>query len=383
RKKPCKNQCEGYPGPWDRSECPIHSTTWNILVVDECHKIKNKRTQRAKAVNAIKARQRLYLTGTPIVNRPVELWPIISMLDPATFSDFFKFAKRYCNPPDAPVWMGDFTFKPLGLVKVGDEVIGWELAAPGRRSVKGIRRQVLTKTRVTHILRRRAPIVRVTLASGSVIRCTADHRWLSGRSNNSQYVFVTAKPKRKLVKVIDMPAGLQAKDVMDAGYLGGIYDGEGTWPRISQYCSQNPDVCLRVERALSRLRLPYSKGEEGFSVLGGRQSAVNFANWCRPAKRKWLESRILTGRFREPDEVVSIEPDGEGEVLALTTETGNYVVWGYASKNCNARQRAFGWDFTGSSHLDELQDKLRGSIMVRRLKKDVLSELPPKIRQVI
>lgn len=45
----------------------------------------------------IKARQRVFLTGTPIVNRPVELFPLISSLDPAAFGDFFPFAKRYCG----------------------------------------------------------------------------------------------------------------------------------------------------------------------------------------------------------------------------------------------------------------------------------------------
>jgi len=38
---------------------------------------------------------------------------------------------------------------------------------------------------------------------------------------------------------------------------------------------------------------------------------------------------------------------------------------------------------TGSSNLPELQDKLRGSVMVRRLKRDVLTELPAKRRAVI
>ena len=97
RKKPCKNQCAGYPGPWDRSECPLHSKTWDILIVDECHKVKNNKALRSRAVKAVEAKTRLYLTGTPIVNRPVELWPLVSVLDPATFSDFFPFALRYCN----------------------------------------------------------------------------------------------------------------------------------------------------------------------------------------------------------------------------------------------------------------------------------------------
>lgn len=41
------------------------------------------------------------------------------------------------------------------------------------------------------------------------------------------------------------------------------------------------------------------------------------------------------------------------------------------------------WDFDGSSNSAELQQVLRGSIMVRRLKCDVLTELPPKRRQVV
>lgn len=55
----------------------------------------------------------------------------------------------------------------------------------------------------------------------------------------------------------------------------------------------------------------------------------------------------------------------------------------YALKYCAATQTQHGWDFSGASNLDDLQNKLRASLMVRRLKKDVLTELPPKRRQVI
>ena len=41
------------------------------------------------------------------------------------------------------------------------------------------------------------------------------------------------------------------------------------------------------------------------------------------------------------------------------------------------------WVTTGSSHLSELQQRLRASFMVRRLKRDVLKELPPKRRQLV
>lgn len=41
------------------------------------------------------------------------------------------------------------------------------------------------------------------------------------------------------------------------------------------------------------------------------------------------------------------------------------------------------WDFTGASHLDELNASLRESVMVRRTKEEVLKELPKKVRQII
>nr|XP_057908361.1 DNA annealing helicase and endonuclease ZRANB3 isoform X2 [Doryrhamphus excisus] len=58
----------------------------------------------------------------------------------------------------------------------------------------------------------------------------------------------------------------------------------------------------------------------------------------------------------------------------------------YASKYCNAHYRYFGtrrqWDCRGASNLKELHQRL-SQIMIRRLKAEVLSQLPPKIRQRI
>jgi SWI/SNF-related matrix-associated actin-dependent regulator of chromatin subfamily A-like protein 1 len=41
------------------------------------------------------------------------------------------------------------------------------------------------------------------------------------------------------------------------------------------------------------------------------------------------------------------------------------------------------WNTSGSSNEEELQDILRSTLMIRRLKKDVLPQLPKKIRQII
>jgi SWI/SNF-related matrix-associated actin-dependent regulator of chromatin subfamily A-like protein 1 len=54
----------------------------------------------------------------------------------------------------------------------------------------------------------------------------------------------------------------------------------------------------------------------------------------------------------------------------------------YARRYCDAKQGPFGWDFTGSSNLAELNSKIC-SIYVRRNKCEVLVDLPQKIRQTI
>ncbi|XP_053522871.1 DNA annealing helicase and endonuclease ZRANB3 isoform X2 [Artibeus jamaicensis] len=58
----------------------------------------------------------------------------------------------------------------------------------------------------------------------------------------------------------------------------------------------------------------------------------------------------------------------------------------YAKRYCNAHVRYFGkrpqWDCRGASNLNELH-QLLSDIMIRRLKDEVLTQLPPKIRQRI
>lgn len=55
----------------------------------------------------------------------------------------------------------------------------------------------------------------------------------------------------------------------------------------------------------------------------------------------------------------------------------------FALRYCDAKKMPWGWDYSGSSNLAELKILLEESIMIRRLKSDVLSQLPAKQRKMV
>jgi len=57
--------------------------------------------------------------------------------------------------------------------------------------------------------------------------------------------------------------------------------------------------------------------------------------------------------------------------------------WRFVNRYCGAIKTQYGWKFDGSSNEAELQRYLRETVMIRRLKIDVLKELPAKLRKVV
>jgi SWI/SNF-related matrix-associated actin-dependent regulator 1 of chromatin subfamily A len=69
----------------------------DLVIIDECHYCKNPRSQRTRRATSFQAPRQLALSGTPLLNNPVELPPILSWLDPITWprSSWFDFSQKY------------------------------------------------------------------------------------------------------------------------------------------------------------------------------------------------------------------------------------------------------------------------------------------------
>lgn len=71
-----------------------------LIIVDESHNLGNRTSQRSKNVKQLckGVPHILFLSGTPITSRPIELWVPLSILRPDIFKSFGEFARRYCAP---------------------------------------------------------------------------------------------------------------------------------------------------------------------------------------------------------------------------------------------------------------------------------------------
>lgn len=73
-----------------------------IIIFDEAHYVSNRESQRFKALQFImeesKCDKRIALSGTPLTNRPAELWAILRLLRPDLFKSYVEFGFKHCRP---------------------------------------------------------------------------------------------------------------------------------------------------------------------------------------------------------------------------------------------------------------------------------------------
>ena len=92
----------------------LHGKLWDVLICDECHYLKSPEAKRTKAVLArggIQANRKVFMSGTPMVNKPIELWPILASLS-ESFGTYHEFGMRYCGAEERPVQYQQVEIRP-------------------------------------------------------------------------------------------------------------------------------------------------------------------------------------------------------------------------------------------------------------------------------
>lgn len=80
----------------------ILSTAYDLVVVDEAHKLKNERSQNYQFVSQIQKKHFLLLTATPMQNDLKELYNLISLLRPGLLGTYRSFKSRFMKDKRTP-----------------------------------------------------------------------------------------------------------------------------------------------------------------------------------------------------------------------------------------------------------------------------------------
>lgn len=83
----------------NRYATELSKIKFNLVVADESVALKNEETQRFKAYKLISKNipRKIFITGTPILSRPAELWTTIQEICPDEFGTKWEFYKKFCG----------------------------------------------------------------------------------------------------------------------------------------------------------------------------------------------------------------------------------------------------------------------------------------------
>lgn len=73
----------------------MQAINWDVIGADEATRISNQKAKTVKAIKKLRATHRYALTGTPVSNRPAEIWSIIDFVSPGALGSYWGFINRY------------------------------------------------------------------------------------------------------------------------------------------------------------------------------------------------------------------------------------------------------------------------------------------------
>ncbi|HPQ38311.1 MAG TPA: DEAD/DEAH box helicase [Synergistaceae bacterium] len=80
----------------------FQEVSWSSFILDEAQNIKNPETKQSRAARSIPAKHRIALTGTPVENRPLDLWSLMDFLNPGLLGSQGFFTKTFHKSRENP-----------------------------------------------------------------------------------------------------------------------------------------------------------------------------------------------------------------------------------------------------------------------------------------
>lgn len=270
----------------------------------------------------------------------------------------------YCPTEDQRVLTADLKWTPAGDLTVGTELVGFD-EEPHELGSCGKNRRRWRPSVVTHAQRVKRRIIRLEMSDGSITTTSAEHPWLVATKVSRNQKWLPASEiaadiangsKRYIHKFMPTWHTLNS---YEAGWLAGMYDGEGS-VSFENRCGSQLSVAQKEGPILERLMnaieyhgfdygkrsvsLPESR-VRSLQILGGWTEIARLLGSLRPTRllskfTEALRAGVFDKQLRclsDPLEIVKAYDEGEQWVAGLETSTHTYLCEGYGAHNSVAQ----------------------------------------------
>ena len=275
----------------------------------------------------------------------------------AAVGDRTDLAEVYCLDPKTRILTADLRWVSLGDMRLGEEVVAFDEDTPGGHQHRKIR-----VARITALGRIVAPAFWIEFEDGRRLIASAEHKWLGrGRTDNTLR-WRTTEELKPGIRIRDIGHPWEPDQSSGAGYLAGVYDGEGYLFSDRSFrigFTQLPGSVLNHTRELlvengfriSSVRAvpsQLSRAAVMTFAIAGLYDCLRFLGQIRPLRllenaTHWLPGRAPTARLPGRPlvgygTVIRLIPVGERELVAIETSTHTLFAEGLFTHNSTTRE---------------------------------------------
>jgi predicted phage terminase large subunit-like protein len=285
-------------------------------------------------------------------NHEVPIWPVDNEgVVRFTYDKYVKMRDKdpyifSCSRGDQKILMSDWTERPIKDVVPGDSIMGM-------RDGKLIPARVLTQQENPP-----AQLYKIQLASGRETYQTLDHRWWNQKKQQCVDPYYTVQAGDSLWSAYT-PAEefTSAEQQTAAAWLGGFFDGEGTVYKhytLAMYQAKSQvEIVAKLRTSLELCGFTWSEHLDKrrdviqFHLKGGRSELIRFVQQTGSVKgqeyiRALSAAQPQVCEANAEHKIVSMRPDTVESTYWLATETENYIVSGFVSRNCQQMNNPIG-----------------------------------------